>query len=77
MFSQTPEPVDRLTWIDDGEANELFTIVVCSEIQRHFLNQALNEHRSINDAQYRIIEAFQMVFCFYFVILQPIYKDES
>ena len=37
----------------------------------------LIEHRSINDAQYRIIEAFQMVFCFYFVILQPIYKDES
>ena len=39
-YSKVPEPVDRLTWIDDGESNEVFAIIVCSEIQRHFLNQA-------------------------------------
>ena len=37
---KVPEPVDRLAWIDDGESNKVFAIVVCSEIQRHFLNQA-------------------------------------
>ena len=31
--------------------------------------------RSINEARYLIFEAFQMDSFFYFVILQPIYKD--
>ena len=31
--SEIPIPVEGLAWIDDGEANELFTIIVGSEVQ--------------------------------------------
>ena len=37
---KVPKPVKLLTWIGDSAAYEVFAIVVCGEIQRHFLNQA-------------------------------------
>ena len=36
--SKVPVPVKLLMRIDDGEANEVFAIVVCREIQQHFLD---------------------------------------